>query len=138
MAQAIHYCCQGQSYKIKFKDPKAKLPIRCRDGSIELRGWGRRQNEAGNLPLGGWAKLQDIQQRQWDSYFPKPVKLDVIGFMESDFEDQQHWFHLVKGQYIQGLFAHYDQESRIYIVTIDPVRHDNIFQRWPRIMNECR
>lgn len=135
MSQAVNYLYQHQPYEIRFKDPKAKLPLRLRDGSIGLHVWGRRQNEAGNLPLGGWASLNDIRQKGWDKYFPKPVKLDLQGFMEYDFENNPHWFRLTKGQYVQGLLARYDQESRVYIVTI-AVTTDNIFHRWPRILSE--
>jgi len=36
-----------------FPNPKAKK----KDGSIILLPWGRRQSQAGNLPMGGWDDL---------------------------------------------------------------------------------
>ncbi|MCK5647706.1 MAG: hypothetical protein KAI22_02395 [Gammaproteobacteria bacterium] len=46
-----------------------------------------------------------------------------------------HWFDLEEGQFIQGLVAHYNDEKRIYVVTVEPdqlTRH--IHDRWPRVI----
>jgi len=69
------------------------------------------------------------------SYFPQPVKLDVIAFVKTDREDNQHAFILTKGQYLQGVFARYDQESRVYVVSIQTSLKDNIFSSWPRVLS---
>jgi hypothetical protein len=134
MAAMICYTHQEKSHTVSFKHRDARLPIRTRQGDVQLCQWGRRQNELSHLPLGGWAQLSDIQTKKWQPFFPKPVKLAVLGFMEYDLENNQHWFTLTNGHYLQGLFARYDQDARVYLVTITPQRSDNIFLRWPRIL----
>ncbi|MHB8655829.1 MAG: hypothetical protein ACYDA9_18350 [Terriglobia bacterium] len=44
--------------------------------------WGRCQEESGELPAGGWARLDSIKAGKWDRFIPKPVRLDVEEFME--------------------------------------------------------
>ena len=54
--------------------------------------------------------------------------------MESDKERVSHWFELKEGEWIQGLVAHKADETRVYVVTIEPepgVIHD----RWPKILS---
>jgi hypothetical protein len=48
-----------------------------KDGNISLLPWGRRKEQEGNLPLGGWARLDSINA----------VKIAVEAFME-----KSHWF----------------------------------------------
>ena len=38
-------------------------------------------------------------------------------------------------KWIQGLVAHWDNERRIYVVTITPEMEDAVHERWPRIMS---
>lgn len=120
-----------------FPNPKAVLPIKKKDGSIILLPWGRRQTQAGNLPMGGWAQLDSIYGGRWDKYFPKPIKIPVLSFMEKDFEDNPHWYDLNKGQYLQGLVARDNNEQRVYIVTMEPELEDlQIHNRWVRVVQD--
>jgi len=48
--------------------------------------WGRRQQQAGKLPLGGWARQESIYTGRWDRWLLIPVKLPAISFMETDIE----------------------------------------------------
>ena len=55
--------------------------------------------------------------------------------MEKDYNKDSHWFDLEEGQYIQGLVVHYNDEKRVYVVTVDPeplTRQIN--DRWPRLV----
>jgi hypothetical protein len=134
MCQAIFYP-EAQSFrKIEFHQPQAKLPVLLKVGGVMWLPWGRHQLQKGQLPLGGWARLNSIVEGKWDSFFPKPVKIPAQGFTEVDFEGQSHYFKLVKGQAVQGLLARVDQELRVYIVTITPERSDAVFARWPKII----
>jgi len=118
-----------------FPNPKAVLPVKKSDGGIILLPWGRRQKQSGNLPLGGWARLDSIYGGRWDKYFPTPLKIPVLSFMEKDFEGNSHWYDLNEGQYLQGLLAKDNNEQRIYIVIIEPEVEDaNIHSRWPRVV----
>ena len=97
--------------------------------------WGRRKQQPGRLPLGGWARLDSIHSGRWDRWFPRPVKIRVLAFMEKDIEGSSHWFDLVEGQWIQGLLAHDGDQQRIYVVTIKPEMEGAVHDRWPRILS---
>ena len=135
MCSGVYFQYQDDILRMYFPNPKAVLPVKNKDGSLILMPWGRRQQQAGNLPLGGWARLDSIYSGRWDKYFPKPLKIPVLSFMEKDLEGQSHWYDLNKGQYLQGLLARDNNEQRIYIVTIEPKIEDaNIHNRWPRVV----
>lgn len=134
MCQAIFYPEAHQTLKIDFNQQQAKLPVLLKAGGVMWLPWGRRQLQKGGLPLGGWARLESIEEGKWDEFFPKPVKIPVHGFSEVDFEGRSHYFKLVKQQSIQGLLARLDQELRVYIVTITPERCDAVFARWPKVI----
>lgn len=135
MCGGITYTYNNKTIKTYFPSPYAGLPIKLENGTFSLLPWGRRQEEAGNLPLGGWARLESIKSGIWDKYFPKPVKIFAQSFMEKDIEGNSHWFNIIRGQFIQGLVAAYDQERRAYVVTIKPQAPNNTYARWPRILN---
>lgn len=121
--------------RMYFPNPKAVLPVLQKDGRQVLLPWGRRQDEFGRLPMGGWAKLESIYGGVWDKYFAKPVKIPVLAFMEKDLAGRSHWYDLQKGQFIQGLIAREGNEKRIYVVTIEPEPDDaQIHDRWPRVV----
>lgn len=136
MCGGVAYIYHGQQQKIYFPNPQAKLPVLKKGGEVELLPWGRRCEQEGHLPMGGWARLESIKQNRWDKYFPRPVKVVVDSFMEKDIEGQSHWFPLMNGQYIQGLVAQYQQERRLYVVTVVPEHSHAVHERWPRIINK--
>ncbi len=135
MCDGVYFEYQGNILRMYFPNSKAMLPVQKKDGSLILMPWGRRQKQSGLLPMGGWARLDSIYSGRWDKYFPKPLKIPALSFMEKDFEGQSHWYDLNKGQYLQGLLARENNEQRIYIVTIEPELEDaNIHSRWPRVI----
>ena len=135
MCGGVLYQYKGQDVRTFFPNPRSTLPVKTRSGEIQLLPWGRRQNQIGKLPLGGWARLESVYAGRWDRWFPKPVKLQVAGFMEKDIEGHSHWYELTRGQWIQGLVARVQHEQRIYVVTIEPEREDAVHERWPRILS---
>ena len=135
MCGGVLYSQKGQEIRVFFPNPKAMLPVRTRSGDTTLLPWGRRQQQAGSLPLGGWARQESIYAGRWDRWFPIPVKLPIKSFMETDIEDHKYWYELVEGQWIQGLVAHNRHERRLYVVTIEPELEDAIHDRWPKIMS---
>lgn len=130
----VSYLYQGHQIKTYFTNPKAKLPVKSRNGDILLLPWGRRPDQPGNLPLGGVARLETIHEGRWNKYFPKAVKIPLQEFMEKDIEGKNHWFPITEGQWVQGLAAHYDQEIRVYTVGLTPQMENALYERWPRIM----
>ncbi len=134
MCGGVYYSFNGQDIRVYFPNPKAQLPVRRKGGEVVLLPWGRRKEQAGVLPLGGWARLDSIHAGRWDKWFPKPVKLVIKSFMEKDVEGTSHWYDLTQGKWIQGLVARNDHEQRVYVVTVEPQRDDAAHDRWPRIM----
>jgi len=135
MCGGVYYSIDGEEVRFYFQNPKARLPVRTRTGSTQLLAWGRRPEQAGELPLGGWARLDGIYSGRWDRWFPVPVKVPVSSFMEKDLEGHSRWYDLTRGQWIQGLVARYQHERRVYVVTVEPELADAIHDRWPRIMS---
>lgn len=134
MCGGVYYSFNGQDIRVYFPNPRAQLPVRRKDGEIVLLPWGRRKEQAGVLPLGGWARLDSIHAGRWDKWFPVPVKFVIKSFMEKDVEGASHWYDLTQGKWIQGLVARNDHEQRVYVVTVEPQRDDAVHDRWPRIM----
>lgn len=135
MCGGVYYRYKGQEIRVFFPNPKATLPVKTRDGDHLLLPWGRRPHQIGKLPLGGWARLDSVHAGRWDKWFPRPVKLHIQSFMEKDIENRSHWYELTKGQWVQGLVARYNQEQRLYVVTIEPEQEDAVHDRWPRILS---
>lgn len=134
MCGGVYYEIDGEQVRTYFPNPKARLPVKKKGGGVELLPWGRRRQQTGHLPLGGWARLESIYDGRWERYFPQPVKLPILQFMEKDIEGNSHWFDLTQGKWIQGLVARWDHERRVYVVTITPEDEGAIHERWPRIM----
>lgn len=135
MCGGVYYIHKNQESRIYFPNPKAVLPVIEKDKNIVLLPWGRRKEQKGNLPMGGWARLDSIYAGRWDKWFPIPVKLPVTQFMEKDIQGNSHWFDITKGQFIQGLIARDKYEQRVYVVTIAPELEDATHERWPRILS---
>lgn len=136
MCGGVRYTHNGSEYTVYFPQPGAELPVRLHGGDTALLTWGRRDQEPGALPPGGWARLESIKQGRWDRYFPIPVRLILIAFMEKNRQGRTHWYPLVSGTFVQGLVATEGEERRVYVVTIQPTLPDQavIHERWPRIV----
>ena len=138
MCGGVIYTFNNKKERIFFPNPYARLPVRMRDGSEQLLIWGRRKEQPGQLPQGGWARLDSIRQGKWQRFNPVAVKIVVEQFMEKDQQKQSHWFTLEPGQYIQGLVAHLADEQRVYVVTTEFEKSSEveilIHERWPRII----
>ncbi|MET0065776.1 MAG: hypothetical protein ABW076_05475 [Candidatus Thiodiazotropha sp.] len=136
MCQGVYYLIGNQEIRSEFSNPRSCLPVRTRGGAIALLPWGRRRQQAGRLPLGGWARLDAIYGGHWDRWRPRPVKLDIRQFMERDIEERHCWFDVTPGKWVQGLVARWQQERRVYVVTITPEMDEALYERWPRILSD--
>lgn len=137
MAEAVIFNFQNKTYTVSFKQRNAALPVKLKNGETKLVTWGRRENDNSEMPLGGWARLSSIKnnkENRWHLYQPKPVQIYIEKFMEKDFEGISRWYEVTKGKCIQGLLAQYENEYRLYIVTIDPEDLMNCHYRWPHII----
>ena len=133
MCGGVFYVHEGEVYRYYFPNPSAVLLVKTKSGVV-LMPWGRRKEQVGKLPAGGWARLDSIYAGRWERFFPVSVKIPVSQFMEKDIEDVSHWFDITKGKWIQGLVAREGSEQRVYIVTIVPEMPQAIHDRWPRIL----
>ncbi len=126
----------GKEWKIYFPNPKAALPVKKADGSIEWVKWGRRREEQAPFVQGGWARTDSIELGKWERYNPTPVQLAAISFMEKDAEKVSHWIDVPLGKAIEALIVTNNDEQRIYVVTEDtPEEFAWVHDRWPRLAN---
>ena len=63
----------NKALTVYFPNPKAVLPVRLKSRNHTMVKWGRRKEEEGMLPSGGWARHDSVLKGIWDKYFPKPV-----------------------------------------------------------------
>lgn len=136
MCGGVYYTYEGREIRVYFPNPEARLPVLGRQGAVRLLPWGRRREQPGRLPPGGWARLDSIHEGRWARWSPVPVKLPVSRFMEKDVEGTSHWFDLAPGQWIQGLVACDGNEQRVYVVTVVPEHEQAVHDRWPRILGD--
>ncbi len=135
MCSAVRFDFDGQRFEYRFTQYQARLPLLLKTGYCSLVSWGRRRNEVGSAPFGASVRLASIQAGRWDALQPKPVKIAVQGFMETDVMGHEHWFQVMPGQYIQGMLIQQQNQLRVYTVQLDCNGEDTFFQNWPRIVN---
>lgn len=136
MCGGVIYKYAGKRVKAYFPNPEARLPVKMKLAEPGLMTWGRRKEQPGALPLGGWARLESIKDGRWQKWQPIPVKIPVSEFMEKDNQGESHWFELKEREWIQGLVARNEAEMRVYVVTVSPPMADAIHDRWPRVLSE--
>ncbi len=68
MCGGVKFKHDGKILTVYFPSPKAVLPVALKQGGHELVMWGRRKEEPGKLPAGGWARLDSIKASGTDSY----------------------------------------------------------------------
>ncbi len=135
MCTGVLYSIGNRDVRVLFPARTAMLPVVMRSGRVEQVAWGRRKHQQGQLPLGGWVRREAILAGNWDRFMPRPVKIPVHAFMETDYEGAEHWYELTKGQWLQGLLAKEKDRYRVYVVTIEPAFEDSVHERWPRIVS---
>ncbi|WP_178124455.1 hypothetical protein [Spartinivicinus ruber] len=134
MCGGAEFVQNQERYRVFFPNPNAKLPVLQRDGSVVMVPWGRRENQPGSSPQGGWARLESIQRCAWQPFNPRPVKIVVTSFMEKDETEQSRWFPLEAHEIIQGLLATEGNIQRVYVVTEPHPESTHDSGRWPRVI----
>ncbi len=135
MCRAVRFEFEGRRFEYRFTQYQARLPLLLKSGHCSLVSWGRRRNESGTAPFGASVRLASIQAGRWDAFLPKPVKIAVHEFMETDVMGHEHWFQVMPGQYLQGMLTQQGNRLRVYTVQLDCNAEDTFFQNWPRIVN---
>jgi len=91
MCRAVRFEFEGRRFEYRFTQYQARLPLLLKSGHCSLVSWGRRRNESGTAPFGASVRLASIQAGRWDAFLPKPVKIAVHEFMETDVMGQSFW-----------------------------------------------
>ena len=63
MCGGAMYIRDEEIQKVYFPNAKALLPVLKRDDSLVYLPWGRREKQAGQLPLGGWAQYESLKKK---------------------------------------------------------------------------
>jgi hypothetical protein len=128
-------------WKIYFPNPKAALPVMFPDGGqIDWIHWGRRREEIGGSPRGGWAKLESIHTGVWKKHHPQRALAMVQRLMEKeghvgDKHRPSHWFNVPEGYALECLVIGEEDQRRVYVVTTEPPEeYAWVHDRWPRVV----
>lgn len=128
------YTRTGEQLKIYLPNPRAALPVLGASGEVIWVPWGRRREQAGKGPAGGWARLSSVEEGKWEKYGPMRVRIPAARFMEKDEAKVSHWFELEPNQVIEGLVIGAGEEQKVYVITTEaPEEKAWVHDRWPLI-----
>lgn len=79
--------------------------------------WGRRKEQIGDWPEGGWARHESITKLYWRRWDPVELIVHPVRWMEKDHTGKSHWFDLEEGQGILCLRLCRAPGTPVYVVT---------------------
>lgn len=130
-----------KTWRIYFPNPKAAIPVLLEESrQLDWIHWGRRKEEPGSGPQGGWARLSSIHAGTWEKYRPRRGYAMVQRFMEKDGQPGEknrvsHWFDVPEGAALECLVIGEGEERRVYVVTTEPpAGYEWIHDRWPLLV----
>jgi len=101
--------------RVFFPNPKAALRV---DPAQDLwLPWGRRKEQPGDWPEGGWAREESLEKAYWKRWDPQPVTVHPARWMEKNRQRVSCWFELPEGQGILCLRLDAAPGQPLYIVT---------------------
>lgn len=123
--------------RVYFPNPKAAFPVMLEDGTdLGWLPWGRRKEQGGSGPQGGWARRESVENGSWSKYRPQRAFGLISRYMEKDAERLSHWFDVEDGQALECVVTGEPGDQRVYIVTSpSPPQFSAIHERWPRIVH---
>jgi len=105
----------GAGIQVFFPHPKAALLV---DPERDLwLPWGRRKEQPGAWPEGGWARQESLAKPFWQRWQPAEVVVRPSRWMEKDPRRRSHWFDLEEGQGILCLRLDGVTGTPLYVVT---------------------
>ncbi|MBK8726659.1 MAG: hypothetical protein IPL96_11620 [Holophagaceae bacterium] len=126
--------------RVFFPSPKAAIRVAGQsqvDGESDLwLPWGRRKEEPGGWPEGGWARGESLAKAYWTRWAPAEVVIHPARWMEKDPARKSWWFEMEPGTGILCLRLDRAPGTPLYVVT-DPATGDfavEIHSRIPRIV----
>ena len=91
------------------------------------------------FPETGCAPLASRRAGEWEKFEPRPVRITATRFVCFDPAwETDRYFTLTPGEFIQGLLARINLNTRVYVVTVAPPVEYAEFQRWPRVVRAGR
>lgn len=124
---------EDEIVSVYFPNPKAALLV---DEASDLGlPWGRRKEQAGHWPEGGWARAESLAKTYWTRWEPQPLMIHPVRWMEKDPSRRTHWFDLEPGEGIHCIRLLRAEGTPLYIVTV-PATGDykaEVHDRMPEI-----
>ena len=128
-------------WKIYFPNPKAAMPVLLEgSGQLDWISWGRRKDESGNGPQGGWARLSTVQAGGGEKYSQRHGYAMVQRFMEKEGRPGEknrvsHWFDVPESSALECLVIGEGEERRVYVITTEPpADYEWLHDRWPLVV----
>lgn len=103
------------AYRVYFPNPKAALRVEP-DTNLWLP-WGRRKEQPGDWPEGGWAREESLGKGYWLRWHPERVVVRPVQWMEKDRHRVSRWFEMEPGQGILCLRLDTAPGTPLYVVT---------------------
>lgn len=123
-----------EAVRVFFPSPKAALQV---DAEADLwLPWGRRKEEPGSWPEGGWARAESLGKAYWTRWDPVEVVIHPSRWMEKDPKRKSWWFDMEPGTGILCLRLDKAPGTPLYVVT-EAATGDfaqDIHDRIPRIV----
>jgi len=131
------YTKTGEQLKIYFPNPRAALPVLSVSDEVIWVPWGRRREQPGKGPQGGWARLSSVEEGKWMKYGPTRVRIPASSFMEKDESKVSHWFDLDAGQALEGLVIGEGDQQRVYVITTEAIDDQAwVHDQWPLLCSQ--
>lgn len=101
--------------RVFFPNPRAAIQV---DPDSDLwLPWGRRKEEPGDWPEGGWARAESLGKTFWTRWAPAEVVIHPSRWMEKDPARKSWWFEMEAGTGILCLRLDRAPGSPLYVVT---------------------
>ncbi len=104
-----------EAVRVFFPSPKAAL-LADPDAGLWLP-WGRRREEPGDWPEGGWARAESLGKGYWRRWDPVEVVIHPLRWMEKDPRRKSWWFDMEPGTGILCLRLDRAPGTPLYVVT---------------------
>lgn len=124
----------GETVKVLFPNPKAAMLVN-QPMNLWLP-WGRRREEPGDWPEGGWARYESLNKGYWRRWGSERVLIWPIRWMEKDRQRSSQWFELPPGHAMVCLRLTKAPGTPLYVVTseADGDYLADIHDRIPKLM----
>ena len=101
--------------RVLFPNPKAALLVD--PDRNAWSPWGRRKEQPGDWPEGGWAREESLQKTYWTHWDPEPFVLRAHRWMEKDHAKRSHWCEVPEDEGILCLRLRAAPDMPAYMVT---------------------